>query len=192
MLLILNVLLIFIFVDINECTDSSVNNCNEDCENTVGSFFCKCNGGKVIDSDGISCKGELVSMVPQYGPSTMLTISGGQILNHEFSLKFEYKWACKSKEFWGNLNKMLNSCTKKVNFDWFGHIYIQYVSSHSFRADSLFKLYFFLHCLKASFVPCPEYKLMVPHFTVRDNLQANVSATVHLFGGDSSHTPFFD
>ena len=26
----------------------------------------------------------------------------------------------------------------------------------------------------------------------RHNLQANVSATVHLFGGDSSHTPFFD
>ena len=25
-----------------------------------------------------------------------------------------------------------------------------------------------------------------------DNLQANVSATVRLFGGDSSHTPFFD
>ena len=25
-----------------------------------------------------------------------------------------------------------------------------------------------------------------------NNLQANVSATVHLFGGDSSHTPFFD
>ena len=26
---------------------------------------------------------------------------------------------------------------------------------------------------------------------LNDNLQANVSATVHLFGGDSSHTPFF-
>ena len=26
----------------------------------------------------------------------------------------------------------------------------------------------------------------------RSNLQANVSATIRLFGGDSSHTPFFD
>ena len=30
------------------------------------------------------------------------------------------------------------------------------------------------------------------HDSVRINLQAKVSATVRLFGGDSSHTPFFD
>ena len=28
--------------------------------------------------------------------------------------------------------------------------------------------------------------------THASNLQANVSATIRLFGGDSSHTPFFD
>ena len=47
----------FFFSDIDECADSSLNNCdsNADCTNTVGSFTCACNSG--FSGNGTSCTG---------------------------------------------------------------------------------------------------------------------------------------
>lgn len=46
-----------ILKDINECTEGT-HGCQHLCENTVGSFYCKCNPGYILDSDGKSCYGD--------------------------------------------------------------------------------------------------------------------------------------
>ena len=47
-----------ILPDIDECMNSSYR-CEGGCENTVGSFVCNCSTGFLLDSDGLSCVGEL-------------------------------------------------------------------------------------------------------------------------------------
>ena len=42
--------------DINECT-AGTHQCEQVCQNTVGSYTCACNSGFVLDSDGRSCDG---------------------------------------------------------------------------------------------------------------------------------------
>ena len=48
----------FFSPDINECMQSS-SVCEQSCTNTIGSFVCGCNTGFELQSDGISCNGEL-------------------------------------------------------------------------------------------------------------------------------------
>ena len=45
--------------DINECDDSSHNNCSENanCTDTIGSYECTCSEG--YSGDGISCEGKI-------------------------------------------------------------------------------------------------------------------------------------
>ena len=45
--------------DINECDDSSLNNCSENanCTDTIGSYECTCSEG--YSGDGISCEGKI-------------------------------------------------------------------------------------------------------------------------------------
>ena len=43
-------------LDINEC--STLNGgCNQTCNNTVGSYFCDCSDGYVLDADKHNCSG---------------------------------------------------------------------------------------------------------------------------------------
>ena len=52
-------LFFFHTIDINECLSSSLNPCDQICENTVGSFKCKCKPGFMLDYDGKSCTGKI-------------------------------------------------------------------------------------------------------------------------------------
>ena len=49
----------FVNIDYNEC--SNINGgCEQNCHNTVGSFYCSCNSGYSISSDGRHCKGYIL------------------------------------------------------------------------------------------------------------------------------------
>ncbi len=43
-------------LDVNECLEDN-GGCDQECNNTIGSFFCTCGGGYTLDSDGLSCNG---------------------------------------------------------------------------------------------------------------------------------------
>ena len=45
------------YVDINECSSSSTNDCQHSCVNTPGSYTCQCNSGFRLNSDGRTCTG---------------------------------------------------------------------------------------------------------------------------------------
>ena len=52
-------------VDIDEC---KLNNggCKQICENTPGSFQCKCNKGYTLDTDGKACKGNGTKLISKF------------------------------------------------------------------------------------------------------------------------------
>ena len=43
--------------DVNECLDRN-GGCNQGCNNTEGSFYCYCNEGHTLHSNGFFCEGE--------------------------------------------------------------------------------------------------------------------------------------
>ena len=43
--------------DINECTREQ-DACQQQCQNTDGSYICSCNTGYALDPDGLTCSGE--------------------------------------------------------------------------------------------------------------------------------------
>ena len=45
-----------LIVDKNEC-DTSNGGCAHSCVNTIGSYYCECNDGYELASDGKSCNG---------------------------------------------------------------------------------------------------------------------------------------
>ena len=47
-------------VDINECIDSD---CEQMCNNTVGSYTCSCNNGYSLNSDGRNCSGMVTTSI---------------------------------------------------------------------------------------------------------------------------------
>ena len=49
--------IIFIHPDINEC-ENGISGCQHICNNTVGSFYCSCNPGFMLNQDGKYCAGE--------------------------------------------------------------------------------------------------------------------------------------
>ena len=42
--------------DVDECRDQ-IDECDQDCENIVGSYLCSCCSGFILDLNGKSCKG---------------------------------------------------------------------------------------------------------------------------------------
>ena len=48
---------LFSFVDIDECAVNN-SNCEEMCNNTLGSFVCDCRAGFALQPDGLTCGGE--------------------------------------------------------------------------------------------------------------------------------------
>ena len=45
--------------DIDECIENT-DNCEQVCENTIGSFSCDCNPGYQLNIDGTTCEGEIM------------------------------------------------------------------------------------------------------------------------------------
>lgn len=48
------------FVDINECASNN-GGCNQNCHNTPGSYYCSCNSGYNLASNGRACNGKVVA-----------------------------------------------------------------------------------------------------------------------------------
>ena len=53
--LLYGISLIIVYVDVNECAGD--HRCHHLCNNTDGSFYCYCNPGYMLDSNGTTCKG---------------------------------------------------------------------------------------------------------------------------------------
>ena len=52
-------LLVHIYVDIDECARGT-HECNQTCNNTIGSYTCGCNAGYRLAPDGRNCEGLFV------------------------------------------------------------------------------------------------------------------------------------
>ena len=52
--------LLYLFSDYDECTGNN-GGCDQTCSNTVGSFFCSCGDGYMLDVDMTSCNGIIIS-----------------------------------------------------------------------------------------------------------------------------------
>ena len=48
----------FSFSDIDECSNYTLNNCEQTCFNSFGSFSCECDFGYSLNSNGYGCDGE--------------------------------------------------------------------------------------------------------------------------------------
>ena len=46
-----------LLLDIDECASEDTNNCGQTCVNTEGSYFCQCDDGYRLESDGYTCVG---------------------------------------------------------------------------------------------------------------------------------------
>lgn len=46
----------FLFADINECRQRGV--CAQVCDNSIGSFVCRCFQGYTLNGDKVTCSGE--------------------------------------------------------------------------------------------------------------------------------------
>ena len=47
------------YLDIDECSNSTLNKCQHICKNTVGSYYCECNRGYMLQSDHRTCESML-------------------------------------------------------------------------------------------------------------------------------------
>ena len=47
----------YLSIDIDECEDSSLNNCDQLCNNTEGSYHCDCKSGFQLAADQATCEG---------------------------------------------------------------------------------------------------------------------------------------
>ena len=48
--------IVIIAIDIDECAEG-LDQCVQNCQNTMGSYMCSCNAGYVLRSDGRGCNG---------------------------------------------------------------------------------------------------------------------------------------
>ena len=47
------------YLDIDECSNSTLNTCQHICKNTIGSYYCECNQGYTLQSDNRTCESML-------------------------------------------------------------------------------------------------------------------------------------
>ena len=47
-----------LLIDVNECS-ARTDQCQQVCQNTIGSYVCSCNSGFILDVDGRTCDGIL-------------------------------------------------------------------------------------------------------------------------------------
>ena len=57
MTIIITWLLLLFFLDVDECSNSTLNNCDHMCANTIGSYNCSCSDGYRLSSNGFTCYG---------------------------------------------------------------------------------------------------------------------------------------
>lgn len=67
-----SIILTYFFPDIDECTDSNLNNCslNANCSDNIGSYDCTCSAGYV--GDGYFCDGKSVNKLGRISFCIML------------------------------------------------------------------------------------------------------------------------
>ena len=63
-----------IFVDINECA-GDIDDCDQICTNTNGSFQCSCNSGYNLSSDERSCLEERTEVTTRINQGRLKTVS---------------------------------------------------------------------------------------------------------------------
>ena len=51
--------------DNNECLSNN-GGCEYSCHNTIGSYYCSCNTGYVINSDNHHCDGKIINNIISY------------------------------------------------------------------------------------------------------------------------------
>ena len=51
------IMVVFGILDYNECVESNAG-CEQQCTNTITSFFCSCKAGYILDPNGFNCTGE--------------------------------------------------------------------------------------------------------------------------------------
>ena len=54
----INLTMLILLADIDECAIPDMHNCEHECENTAGSYVCYCNSSYTKTDDGISCLGK--------------------------------------------------------------------------------------------------------------------------------------
>ena len=54
------------YSDINECVQSLAG-CNQNCTNTAGGYFCTCMNGYELQSDNVTCTGNVYNWFCDYG-----------------------------------------------------------------------------------------------------------------------------
>ena len=43
-------------IDINECSNDTLNNCEQICRNTPGNYTCDCHSGYILNNNKATCK----------------------------------------------------------------------------------------------------------------------------------------
>ena len=56
-LLLPSLIIVVVHADVNECLNTTLNNCQQVCHNTVGSYTCDCMTGYTLNSNGLTCSG---------------------------------------------------------------------------------------------------------------------------------------
>ena len=64
----LNTYILLLLSDIDECSNSSLNDCGHICINTFGSFMCQCRDGYALTNN--TCVGELVRVQSMHQTKT--------------------------------------------------------------------------------------------------------------------------
>ena len=58
----MSVFLVFAFSDINECLEGT-DECQQVCNNTIGSYLCDCRIGYALNDDGRTCSGTKIRIL---------------------------------------------------------------------------------------------------------------------------------